>query len=379
MTDSSNQPTIAIVNASSRYSGVTLSAQPYADALRRMGFASQWYQCVDRGREPYLPEGGTVVPGLGAPIESVEMGFNRLWCFPHRLRRLTEQVVVITDPTLCFVASKHSRRVALVHDLLPLSRYADRWDSRLMFHVIIPKLRQMALVIVTTDLLRDELVRWGVSSNIIRVVPYTHGLGFHPEHPVQSVDRITRTGEARLLYIATDRPSKNLDFVFRLARALDRRGDGPRFTITLLSRLRPETARRIAALRLTNLRVIPEVPRVGALYDASDVLIYPSLHEGFGRPLIEAMAYGLPVLANRIRPITDILGSAGIFLDADSVDAWVTALHSLTASRSLAELSHRSLERGAEFLPDRFQISVCEAFHGLLDEVTHQPEGPPNP
>jgi glycosyltransferase involved in cell wall biosynthesis len=294
------------------------------------------------------------------------MGVNRLWVFPRRLRSAPERILLLTDPTLAFVARSPPDTVALVHDLTPLTEFADRRDSTWMFRAILPRLRRMRLVVVTTDLMRSELIARGVDANRVRVVPYTHGLGFHPDHPAHSMERMARTGQIRLLYVATDRPFKNLGFVVQLAQALNADQLGPRFPITILSRVRPETARRLAELKLANLQVVPEVPRMEELYEEHDVLIYPSLHEGFGRPLIEALAYGMPVVANRIRPLTDILGDAGIFLGVGSVDPWVSALLSLREPSLFARHAQRALERGQLFLPDHFQRSVNEAFRSLL-------------
>jgi glycosyltransferase involved in cell wall biosynthesis len=367
VTEGSSAPSLALVNGSSRFSGITLSAMPYATALSHRGLRVRWYQCVDAAKEPYVPADGVVVPGLGLPIESLEMGINRLWVFPRRLRTVPEDVLLLTDPTLSFAAHGHPRTAVLVHDLLPLTEFADRRDSRWMFRAILPRLRRMRLIVVTTPTMGDELVRRGVDPGIVRVVPYTHELGVHPDHPARSVERIARTGVVRLLYIATDRPFKNVDFVLRLAERLNAATSGPRFEVTLLSSLRPETRRRVADMKLPNLRVVDRVASVGELYEGSDVLLYPSRHEGFGRPLIEAMAYGLPIFANRIQPFIDILGPTGTLLSVDSTEAWAAALNALVDGATYSDLARRSLERASAFSPDRFERSVAEAFRELLE------------
>ncbi len=365
MADLTVTPTLAIVNSSDRHSGITLAAWPYALAFRRMGFRVSWYQCVDRGADPFVPENGTTVAGVGLPVQSLEMGINRFWAFPRYFRNLQQDALLLTDPTLSFVARPLRRTAVLVHDLLPLTRFADRVDSRWMFRAVLPRLRQMGLVIVTTAMMQSELVRRGVDPRRIRVIPYTHELGFHPDHPPRSEERIARTGEVRALYVATDRPFKNIEFVLRLAKALQGERTQPRIHLTLVSRLRRRTQRRIAALNLPNLRVVQDAPSMTELYEGCDVLIHPSLHEGFGRPLIEAMAYGIPVIANRIEPLTEVLGNAGIALGVDSVEPWITALRSLATDGALPEFAARSLERGSAFLPDRFQNALADAFRGF--------------
>ncbi|MGA7922556.1 MAG: glycosyltransferase family 4 protein [Thermoplasmata archaeon] len=364
-TQAIERPSIAIVNSSSRFGGITLSAVSLYDALRSSGFPVTWYQCVDGGRERFTPDGGVVVSGAGIRIESLELGVNRLWTFPRRLQWIPEDIVLLADPTLTYVARYHRRSIVLVYDLLPLSHYADRLDSRWMFRYVIPKLRTMTRVIVPTTTLRDELVRRGVDPRRIRMVRLSHSLGEHPDHVDRSVERVHRTRELRVLYVATDRPWKNIDFVLRLAKAMESVSSGTHFTFTLLSQLMPSTRQRFEDLKLTNVRIIERLPSIASLYDESDVLVYPSLYEGFGRPLIEAQAFGLPIVANRIQPFIELLGDAGILLSVDSLDAWIATLTSLADPDTLRAHAQRSLELSRSYAPERYRESVLEAFDRL--------------
>jgi glycosyltransferase involved in cell wall biosynthesis len=63
-----------------------------------------------------------------------------------------------------------------------------------------------------------------------------------------------------------------------------------------------------------------------ALYCAAAALVYPSRYEGFGFPVLEAMASGTPVLASRCASLPEVLGEAGMLLDPDDVRQWTEAL-----------------------------------------------------
>lgn len=357
--------TIGIVNGSAPLSGITLSTEPYAEALRGIGFDVRWYQCVDFGQPRVAPFGGSIVPGLGVPVESVDLGLNRLWIFPRRLRGIPERYVLLSDPTLIRVARFHPRTIVLVHDLLPLSPFADRLDARWMFRYILPRLTTVSRVIVDTAAVGDELLRRGVRGDKIRVVPLTHALGHHPEHVQTSVDRVRNLSRIRVLYVTTDRPFKNIEFFLQIAHAMAQRRSDPRFEFTLLSRLTPATERRVRDLALTNLRVVPRVANIAQVYYESDILVHPSLSEGFGRPLIEAMAYGLPILAHRIPPLAEVLGDAGLLLRVDRPDDWATGLESLADPEVLRRWALRSLERGLAYSPEQFRVRVSQAFADL--------------
>jgi glycosyltransferase involved in cell wall biosynthesis len=69
-----------------------------------------------------------------------------------------------------------------------------------------------------------------------------------------------------------------------------------------------------------------EDPTLRALYCGAAALVYPSRYEGFGLPVLEAMASGTPVLASRCASLPEVLGEAGMLLDPDDVRQWTEAL-----------------------------------------------------
>jgi glycosyltransferase involved in cell wall biosynthesis len=66
-----------------------------------------------------------------------------------------------------------------------------------------------------------------------------------------------------------------------------------------------------------------------SLYRCATALVYPSLYEGFGLPILEAMACGTPVIASRAASIPEVAGTAGILLDPLDVGAWTDAIVSV--------------------------------------------------
>jgi glycosyltransferase involved in cell wall biosynthesis len=90
--------------------------------------------------------------------------------------------------------------------------------------------------------------------------------------------------------------------------------------------------------------------RVHALYRGAVALVYPSLYEGFGLPLIEAMASGTPVLASHAASIPEVLGGAGVLLDPRDVSAWRDAIVRIMNDETLRrDLRARGLARAATY------------------------------
>jgi glycosyltransferase involved in cell wall biosynthesis len=93
-----------------------------------------------------------------------------------------------------------------------------------------------------------------------------------------------------------------------------------------------------------------EDDRLQTLYRAAIALVYPSLYEGFGLPVLEAMASGTPVIASNAASIPEVLGDAGILLPPDDVDAWKQSILRVINDEALrATMSAAGVARAATF------------------------------
>lgn len=94
--------------------------------------------------------------------------------------------------------------------------------------------------------------------------------------------------------------------------------------------------------------------RLGALYRCAAALVYPSLYEGFGLPLLEAMASGTPVIASTAASLPEVVGDAGILLSPLESGAWAEAIGRVVRDDDLrGRLRARGLARAAQFTWDR--------------------------
>lgn len=99
------------------------------------------------------------------------------------------------------------------------------------------------------------------------------------------------------------------------------------------------------------------------LYRGAAALTYPSRYEGFGLPLLEAMASGTPVIASRAASIPEVVGDAGILLDPDDVAAWTDAIVKVVNDDHLrAEMKARGLARAATFTWTRTASTTLDVY-----------------
>jgi alpha-1,3-rhamnosyl/mannosyltransferase len=96
-------------------------------------------------------------------------------------------------------------------------------------------------------------------------------------------------------------------------------------------------------------------PVLGALYRGADLFAFPSRHEGFGIPVLEAMAQETPVIAADIPALREIAGGAAVLRSPDDLDAWVAALDNLLHDE--AELSRLGIAGRAR--AERYSWARC--------------------
>jgi glycosyltransferase involved in cell wall biosynthesis len=104
---------------------------------------------------------------------------------------------------------------------------------------------------------------------------------------------------------------------------------------------------RAAGVRLTG-RVAPE--HLPALYRRAALLVYPSLYEGFGLPVLEAMACGTPVVASSTTSLPEVVGDAALMVDPTDVAALSAAMERVLLDEALrTQLRMRGLARAGQF------------------------------
>jgi glycosyltransferase involved in cell wall biosynthesis len=354
-----------LISAYKAATGSTSVALSYFDALAGTGRVVHWYQCMSGGSDSDYVLGDRQLRGLGFGAGRASLMMNALTSFPRMIRRVPEDVILLTDPILLGAADRRRPTALIVHDVREFTDH--RWNrmSQMCFRHLFRRLPQVSMILADSEVTRQALLTdYRVTTPMVVVHPPARIRGDADLHRRRSAERVAGSGPIEVLYVAVDRPYKNVGFFIELAAQFSRHPEGSRFRFTLISRLTPAHQARVRELGVSRLTVLASLADLNSTYAATDVLLFPSLIEGFGLPLVEAMQFGIPIIAYDASTVPEIVGDGGIRMPDLDVKKWSEALLRLSEPSEFARWAARSAERGKQF--------TAESFVGRLAPVLDQ-------
>jgi glycosyltransferase involved in cell wall biosynthesis len=237
---------------------------------------------------------------------------------------------------------------------LPRQRMADWWWGWLCR----VGARQADLVVCPSRASLEDLVRvLKVPRERIRIVPHGAADRFQPMPASEAEAVIGRLGLVRgyVLCFAAHDPRKNVERLVAAYAGMagSLRAAHPLAVVVSSAAIRPAFERLGAGLGVpADMRIVvrPSDEEVVALYNAAALLGFPSLGEGFGAPVVEAMACGCPVLAANTTAIPEVAGDAALLVDPLSTQELQKGMETiLTDSQYADRLRERGFDRARSF------------------------------
>jgi glycosyltransferase involved in cell wall biosynthesis len=266
---------------------------------------------------------------------------------------------VFHSPDLIPPASGARRRVVSVHDLGFLD-HPDHLTAAAYRHYagqIEWAVASADAVVASSDHTRRDLIqRLHVPPARVVTIPLAAAPAFGPARDQPAIDRaLARLALSRgfILFVGTIEPRKNLGMLVRAHEILRQHGD-PTPPLVIVGDIGWRCADVLDAMRrhpdaILHLRNVPD-DDLACLYASAGALALPSIHEGFGLTLVEAMRCGCPVVASTGGALPETAGGAALLVDAADAAGWASALAAVLKDSTLREdLRRRGRARANDF------------------------------
>lgn len=313
---------------------------------------------------------------------------------PARIFRNRMLLMVFEQLALPFLLLKH--RIDVLHSLhytmpwwTPSARVVTFHDLTMLLwprlhtrgrRLIMPRYMRMAwkradaILFVSDSTRRDAEKMFPPSRRLRAVTPLgVRSDAFLRASAAEIEESLAEHGirQPYLLFLGTIEPRKNLT---RLIQAFERVADEfPDCALVLAGKLGWEYEPVVDARNAS--RVSARIRHLGyvsgqtkrCLLAGCAALVYPSIYEGFGLPVLEGMAAGAPVIAGNVSSLPEVAGDAALLIDPESVEEMAEAMRALLADRELAgQYRRRGLERAALFAWERTAAETFRSYEAVF-------------
>jgi len=311
------------------------------------------------------------------PPKLLEFLWNGIHVFP--IENLIGEVDVFHSSDWLEPPTRKAKKVTTVHDLA-VYKYPETFSPRGGHDIVRNQKRKLfftkrvcdKIIAVSETTKRDLMEILKISEGKIKVIYEAADPSFSPREKGEIGkirDKYGIQGDY-LLCVGTREPRKNLDRVImafaEISRAnenlslviVGKYGWGEDLNSKLKNSLRDKQKSKIKLLGYV------EKEALACLFSGAKAFVYPSLYEGFGLPILEAMACGCPVITSNLGSMKEISGEAALLVEPENIDSLAGAISQVL--RSSDELRLKGFKRAGEFNWERTASQTLEVYRSLI-------------
>ena len=295
---------------------------------------------------------------------------------PAALRRVAADVAHFTNGMLPIASPAPT--VVTIHDmsLRLYPRYHPPRRVLLNAPLVDLAARTADAIVTVSETAKRDIVRlYRLHPDRVHVVHEAAAPSFQPVTDPAELDRVRRRyqlADRIILYVGTIEPRKNLPKLIEAFAARKRAGDlAPHHLVCVgpygwLSRGLEELIQRTKVSHAIHFTGYVPFEDLAALYSLAELFVYPSMYEGFGLPVIEAMACGTPVITGRAAALAEVGGDAVEQVERMDVDALGESMARVARDPDRrAQLSRRALARAGQFSWGRAARETMDVYRAV--------------
>ncbi len=278
-----------------------------------------------------------------------------------------------------------AKLIVTIHDLTFLTHAEHHLQENIDFCV-----KQMALAreradlfIVVSDSTKHDLMKLlDISEEKVRVIYEAVDETFRPITSASARAEIVKRyalPERYLLCVGSIEPRKNVAAVLKVYAAL-LYGGTPGLPVLAIAGaagwLNSAIYDLVKELRIEgSVKFLGYVPDTDlpALYSGANVFLYPSLYEGFGLPLLEAMSCGCPVISSNLSSMPEVVGDGGLLVNPHDLNDLKAALEQVLSDKGLQEkLGAQSIERASHFSLEKMAAETLQVYREVAESKSNK-------
>jgi glycosyltransferase involved in cell wall biosynthesis len=365
---------VALINDQHIFSGVYTETYRMFLNLKRHGIKCNFYQLL-LSAKGFSPTGDVKVRyGYLSKFESnskflynskLALNFltGRNW---RQFKDVDGRVVILSGPSLLPLTSYFKTTIVEGHDLYfsydghksgVLGAYMQRMYRQF---------KNATHIIANSEFTKREFIAiLGIDPENISVVypSFDEFPVFMARNEIRSKLNVD-IDSILLLSVGGDNRNKNIETIVRLMKFLPNNyiliRVGRNYNV---SKLIKELDLEKRIIKLGNI----DESLLAQLYSGTDIFLFPSIFEGFGSPVVEAMSFGLPVIASSMAALPEVVGGAGFLCDPFDIDCWKDKILSLATDEHLYNLAkEKGINRAHYFSAENQYLSLMKVLGKLI-------------
>lgn len=300
---------------------------------------------------------------------------NKYFYYPIQIFSIKADLYHIVDHTYAHLIQilPKNKVVVTVHDIIPILAYKNLIpglnypNNPILFKFSLNYLKKINYVITVSNTTKDDLINhFSINSNKISVIYNWITPKFKPYNEFEKLDVFKKlSSNAFKILIIGSLSYKNHALSFEIIQKLENKTQKP-IQLILLKSNNIDLEVDINKYKIQNKIIIFEnisQTELIYLYNSIDCLLFPSLYEGFGLPVIEAMACGIPVLISNIKILEEIANNSAIKCNNEDISTYVESILKLINDKNYKEkISHLGIEN-AKIYNQNYQIEIVRKFY----------------